>query len=88
MDKVYELGAAKKFTPEQVFDKGYKLMILRAILTLCAMNIGEMIFKHGHMASFLMMESYILRVKAVYVECIGKYKDERAYRYWMSRFVV
>jgi hypothetical protein len=82
MNKVYELGAPKKFTPEQVFDKGYKLM------TLCAMNIGEMIFKHGHMARILMMESYILRVKAVYVECIGKYKDERAYRYWMSGFVV
>ena len=41
------------------------------------MNIGKMTFKHGHI---LMMECYILRVKAV-----GK--DERAYSYWMSGFV-
>jgi hypothetical protein len=34
-----------------------------------------------------MMECYILRVKAVDVEYIGKYKDERAYSYWMSGFV-
>jgi hypothetical protein len=40
------------------------------------MNIGKMTFKHGHI---LMMECYILRVKAVDVEYIGKYKDERAY---------
>ena len=31
-----------------------------------------------------MMECYIVRVKAVDVEYIGKYKDERAYSYWMS----
>jgi hypothetical protein len=37
------------------------------------MNIGKMTFKHGHI---LMMECYILRVKAVDVEYIGKYKDE------------
>jgi hypothetical protein len=40
------------------------------------MNIGKMTFKHGHI---VMMECYILRVKAVDVEYIGKYKDERAY---------
>ena len=34
-----------------------------------------------------MMECYILRVRAVDVEYIGKYKDERAYSYWMSGFV-
>jgi hypothetical protein len=49
------------------------------------MNIGKMsTFKHGYI---LMMECYILRVKAVDVEYIGKYKDERAYSYWMSGFV-
>jgi hypothetical protein len=48
------------------------------------MNIGKMTFKHGHI---FMMECYILRVKAVDVEYIGKYKDERAYSYWMSGFV-
>ena len=37
------------------------------------MNIGKMTFKHGHI---LMTECYILRVKAVDVEYIGKYKDE------------
>ena len=31
--------------------------------------------------------SYILRVKAVDVEYIGKYKDQKAYSYWMSGFV-
>jgi hypothetical protein len=54
--EAYELGAPKKFTLEQIFasikketNKGYKLIILlRAILTLCAMNIGKMTFKHGH----------------------------------------
>jgi hypothetical protein len=40
-----------------------------------AMNIGKITFKHGHI---LMMECYILWVKAVDVEYIGKYKDERA----------
>jgi hypothetical protein len=61
------------------------MILLRAILTLCAMNIGKMTLKHGHI---LMMECYILRVKAVDVEyIIGKYKDERTYSYWMSGFV-
>jgi hypothetical protein len=77
----YELGAAKKLHKNKFLtvlrrntNKGKKLMILlRAILTLCAMNIGKMTFKHGHI---LMMECYILRVKAVDVEYIGKYKDE------------
>ena len=31
--------------------------------------------------------SYILKVKAVDVEYIGKYKDQKAYSYWMSGFV-
>ena len=31
--------------------------------------------------------SYILRVKAVAVKYIGKYKDQKAYSYWMSGFV-
>ena len=60
------------------------MTLLRAILTLCAMNIGKMTLEHGHI---LMMECYILRVKAVDVEYIGKYKDERAYLRWMSGFV-
>ena len=34
-----------------------------------------------------MLFSYILRVKAVDVDYIGKYKDEKAYSYWMSGFV-
>jgi hypothetical protein len=34
-----------------------------------------------------MMEFYILQVKTVDVEYIGKYKDERAYSHWMSGFV-
>jgi hypothetical protein len=34
-----------------------------------------------------MMECFILRVKAVDVEYIRKYKDERAYSFWMSGFV-
>jgi hypothetical protein len=34
-----------------------------------------------------MMECYILRVKAVDVEYIDKYKDERAYSFRMSGFV-
>lgn len=31
--------------------------------------------------------SYILRVKAVDADYIGKYKDQKAYSYWMSGFV-
>ena len=31
--------------------------------------------------------SYILKVKAVDVDYIGKYKEEKAYSYWMSGFV-
>ena len=31
--------------------------------------------------------SYILKVKAVDIDYIGKYKDEKAYSYWMSGFV-
>ena len=31
--------------------------------------------------------SHILRTKAVDVEYIGKYKDQKAYLYWMSGFV-
>ena len=51
----YELGARNKFIHKNKFltvwrrntNKGYKLMILlRGILTLCAMNIGRMTFKH------------------------------------------
>jgi hypothetical protein len=89
----YKLGALKMTLHKNKFltvlrrntNKGYKLMILlKAILTLCAMNIGKMTFKHGHI---LMMEFYILLVKAVDVEYIGKYKDERAYAHWMSGFV-
>jgi hypothetical protein len=34
-----------------------------------------------------MMEFYILQLKTVDVEYIGKYKDERAYSHWMSGFV-
>jgi hypothetical protein len=53
------------------------MILLRAILTLCAMNTGKMTFKHGHI--LMQMECYILRVNAVDVEYIGKYKDDRAY---------
>ena len=49
------------------------------------MNIVKMTFKHGHI--LMQMECYILRIKAVDVEYIGEYKDERAYSYWMSGFV-
>ena len=31
--------------------------------------------------------SYILRTKAVDVEYVGKYKDQKAYSYWMSGFL-
>ena len=34
-----------------------------------------------------MLFSYILRVKAVDVDYIGKYKDQKAYSYWLSGFV-
>ena len=49
------------------------------------MNIEKMTFKHGHI--LMQMECYILRVKAVGVEYIGKYKNERAYSYWTRGFV-
>ena len=52
------------------------MILLRAILILCAMNNWKddtQIWLH------LKMECYILRVKAVDVEYIGKYKDERTY---------
>jgi hypothetical protein len=52
----YELGAPKKFTQEQIFDrikKEYQQRpqanyILREILTLCGMNIGRW---HSNMAT-------------------------------------
>ena len=34
-----------------------------------------------------MTANYILRTKAVDVEYIGKYKDQKTYSYWMSGFV-
>ena len=34
-----------------------------------------------------MLFSYTLRVKAVDVDYIGKYKDQKAYFYWLSGFV-
>ena len=34
-----------------------------------------------------MLLSYILRAKAVDVEYIGNYKDQKAYSYWLSGFV-
>jgi hypothetical protein len=61
----YELVAPKNLHKNKFLtvlrrntNKDYKVMILlRAILTLSAMNIGKMTFKNGHI---LMMECYIL----------------------------
>jgi hypothetical protein len=71
--KAYELGAPKKFTQEHIFDSIKKEYQQR-------LQTNDIIKSDPN------TRCYILRVKAVDVEYIGKYKDERAYSYW-SGFV-
>lgn len=90
----HELGLPKKFTQEQIFQSIKKEYERRLkgngiktdpnavpddswadnVQTWPEIDDGKLF-------------SYILRVKAVDVDYIGKYKDQKAYSYWMSGFV-
>ena len=90
----HELGVPKKFTQEQIFANIKKEYVNRlkengiktdpnglpdeawtdSVQTWPEVDDGTLF-------------SYILRIKAVDVDYIGKYKDQKAYSYWMSGFV-
>ena len=90
----YELGIPKKFTQEQILDT-IKNEYAKRLETNCIKSdpnlLGDEFWKDDvvlwpHVDDGKLFR-YILHVKAVDVEYIGRYKDEKAYSYWMSGFV-
>lgn len=89
-----ELGVPKKFTQEQIFESIKKEYAKR--LTVNGIKTDPNTLPDDAWADNVQawpelddgkLFSYILRVKAVDVDYIGKYKDQKAYSYWMSGFV-
>ena len=90
----YELGIPKTFTQEQILDT-IKNEYAKRLETNCIKSdpnlLGDEFWKDNvvlwpHVDDGKLFR-YILHVKAVDVEYIGRYKDEKAYSYWMSGFV-
>ena len=94
MARRYELGAPKKFIQEQIFDSiknEYQQRLQTNDIKSDPNTLSDECWKDDvqtwpHLDDGK-VSSYILRVKAVDIEYIGKYKDEKAYSYWMSGFV-
>ena len=90
----YELNAPKKFTQEQISEnikKEYNKRLEINKISSDPNSLPDDAWK-DNVADWPKLDdgklfSYILKVKAVDVDYIGKYKDEKAYSYWMSGFV-
>ena len=90
----YELKAPKKFSQEEIDKKikeEYQQRLKKHGINADPNNIGKGDWKDNvqewPQIDDGMLFSYILKVKAVDVEYIGKYKDQKAYSYWLSGFV-
>ena len=90
----YELNAPKKFTQEQIYrqiKEEYSRRLNSNEIKSDPNNIPHDTWiddvKQWPEIDDGKLFSYILRTKAVDVEYIGKYKDQKAYSYWMSGFV-
>ena len=88
----YELNVPKKFTQEQIYDPGRvreKVGIKRhrnRPKELPDETWADDVQQWPKIDDGKLF-SFILRVKAVDIDYIGKYKDQKAYSYWMSGFV-
>ena len=86
----YELGAPKKFIQEQIFDSiknEYQQRLQTNDIKSDPNTLSDECWKDDfqtwpHLDDGKVIFSYILRVKAVDIEYIGKYKDEKAYSYY------
>lgn len=90
----YELKAPKKFSQEEINKKlkeEYKQRLAKHHIDIDPKTLESEVWKDDvkewPQIDDGMLFSYILRVKAVDVEYIGKYKDQKAYSYWLSGFV-
>ena len=90
----YELNVPKTFTQEQIYEKIRKEYAKR--LESNAIEIEPKELPDETWADDVQqwpkidngkLFSFILQVKALDVDYIGKYKDEKAYSYWTSDFV-
>lgn len=90
----YELNAPVKFSQEQIYQQIKEEYSRR--LSSNSIKIDPKIIPHDAWIDDVKewpevddgkLFGYILRTKAVDVDYIGKYKDQKAYSYWMSGFV-
>ena len=90
----YELNIPTKFTQEKIYNKASEEYTKRLKTNRLKTDPNELpkqawlhdVQKWPKIDDGKLF-SYILRVKAVDVDYIGKYKDQKAYSYWMSGFV-
>lgn len=89
----YELDAPKKFSQEEIFKK---IKEEYSRLSTCGIKSDPNALPEQAWAETVhdwpqiddgKLFSYILKVKAVDVDYIGKYKHQKAYSNWMSGFV-
>ena len=90
----YELNVPKKFTQEQIYEKIREEYVKRLESNAIETDPKELPdetwvddVQQWPKIDDGKLFSFILRVKAVDVDYIGKYKDQKAYSYWMSGFV-
>ena len=90
----YKLNVPIKFTQEQIYKKigeEYAKRLKTNCLKTNPNKLPEQAWLHDLQKwpdiDDGKLFSYILQVKAVAVDYIGKYKDQKAYSYWMSGFV-
>ena len=90
----YELEVPRKFTQEQIYQKIREEYTRRLQLNSIKTDPKQLPreawtddVQQWPKIDDGKLFSYILRVKAVDVDYIGKYKDQKAYSYWMSGFV-
>ncbi|XP_046864652.1 uncharacterized protein LOC124459175 [Xenia sp. Carnegie-2017] len=90
----YELKVPKKFTQEQIYknireeySRRLKLNSIKTDPNLLPEQAWLDDVRKWPEIDDGKLFSYILRIKAVDVDYIGKYKDQKAYSYWMRGFV-
>ena len=92
--RMYESSAPKKFTQEKISDnikKEYNKWLEIKKISSDPNSLPDNMWKDSAadcpQLDDDMLFSYILKIKAVDVDYIGKYKDEKAYSYCISGFV-
>ena len=90
----YELNAPKKFSQKEIYEKikeEYSKRLTTNDIKSDPSGLPEQAWADNvhewPKVDDGKLFSYILRVKAVDIDYIGKYKDQKAYSYWMSGFV-